>query len=360
VEVAELHLAMFDCSMAQRPDFPCELTPLPSPPRRNAGGMKRLIDDLVGDEPRMLRGYDSHAARQAVASLQPDRFDAVFSYRINFGHFAGVLNHPRLLLDIDDPEHMRSQKRIVATTGGAGDWRTRLDLKKLRQFEHAAAARAKISFLCQENDARGWPVKPVVVPNCVELIENPQRSDVGPVLVFIGNTAGGEQSPNADALRFFLGEIWPRIHHAVAEARFVIVGATSVAIREIASSMANVELMGFVSDLREIYAQASLSVAPIRFGTGTRIKILEAFAHACPVVSTPVGAEGIDAAAGREIELAEGPEKFADRCIHLLEHSAERERMGRAGHTLVARLYDRKLQHTRLVKLLGDFLEGSR
>src|ERR1039458_7928769 len=58
VEVAELHLAMFDCSAAARPDFPCELTPLPLPLRKSAGALKRLLDDCVGDEPRMFRGYD--------------------------------------------------------------------------------------------------------------------------------------------------------------------------------------------------------------------------------------------------------------------------------------------------------------
>jgi glycosyltransferase involved in cell wall biosynthesis len=359
VEVAQLHLAMFDCSAARRPDFPCELTPLPAPVRKGAGAVRRLIDDCLADEPRMFRGYDLESARMAVAALQPERFDAVFSYRIDFGHFAGVLDHPRLMLDIDDPEHLRWQKRIRATTGGAGDWRTRLDLKKLRRFEHAAVAKAKLSFVCQANDARGWPAKPVVVPNCVDVVENPTRQDVGPVLVFVGNTTGGEQSPNVDALRFFLKDIWPRIHQAMPAARLVIAGASSPAIGEMAAAIKNVELVGFISDLSEIYAQASISVAPIRFGTGTRIKILEALAHACPVVSTPVGAEGIDAVGGREIELAGDAEDFAARCIHLLKHSPERERMGQAGHALAKRLYDRKPQNTRLVKLFGDFLEGS-
>ena len=298
--------------------------------------------------------------RKAVAALQPERFEAVFSYRIDFGHFAGVLDHPRLMLDIDDPEHLRWQKRILATTGGAGDWRTRLDLKKLRRFEHAAAAKAKISFVCQVNDAKGWPIEPVVVPNCVDVVENPRRRDAGPMLVFVGNTTGGEQSPNADALRFFLRDIWPRIHQAVPASRLVIAGDSNVAIRAMAGSMKNIEFLGFVGDLSEIYAEASISVAPIRFGTGTRIKILDAFAHACPVVSTPIGAEGIDAIAGREIELADNAKDFAARCIHLLNHAPEREHMGRAGHALARRLYDRKLQNTRLVKLLGNFLGGSR
>jgi polysaccharide biosynthesis protein PslH len=204
-EVAELHLGLFDCAAGERPPFSCELTRLPSPMRMHPGRIKRFIDDCLVNVPRMFRGYDLQPARAAASSLHPEQFDAVFAYRIDFAYFAGVLNHPRLILDIDDPEHVRWQRRVLVTTGGAGDWRTRWDLKKLRQFEQTAAAGAKISFVCQENDAKGWQLAPVVVPNCIDLVANPQRRDAGPRLIFVGNTAGGEQSPN-DCRRYQRGD----------------------------------------------------------------------------------------------------------------------------------------------------------
>src|SRR5471032_2296141 len=68
-EVAELHLGMFDCSGADRPGFGCELTPLPMPKRGDASEVKRIIDDVFGDVPRMVRGYDMRAARGAVELL---------------------------------------------------------------------------------------------------------------------------------------------------------------------------------------------------------------------------------------------------------------------------------------------------
>jgi glycosyltransferase involved in cell wall biosynthesis len=117
-----------------------------------------------------------------------------------------------------------------------------------------------------------------------------------------------------------------------------------------------VQLAGFVDDLADAYAQAAISVAPIRFGTGTRIKILESFAYACPVVSTLAGAEGIDAVPGREIELCADTIEFVSHSIRLLKDPQAREQIGGGGHALATRLYDRKAQHPRLVAMLKDFL----
>jgi glycosyltransferase involved in cell wall biosynthesis len=355
-EVADLHLAMFDADPANPPAFACPMTSLPSPPRRSASKIQRLWDDLLSPQPRMIRGYDLAPARAAVASLDPDGFDAVFAYRIDFAHFAGVLNHPRLLLDIDDAEHLRWQRRILTTTGHDGDWRTRGDLLKLRDFEVNAVAGAKLAFVCQENDQNGWATAPQIVPNCVDLPTNPQRRPTRPRLLFVGNCAGGPTSPNVDAVRYFLADIWPIILKAVPDAEFQIIGNVSESVRAAAAGVRNVQLSGFVPDLTDAYAQASISIAPIRFGTGTRVKILEAFAHACPVVSTLPGAEGIAAVPGQEIEFGLDAKDFAARCIELLNDRATAERLGQAAHALAARFYDRKVQHHRVAKILTDFL----
>jgi glycosyltransferase involved in cell wall biosynthesis len=142
----------------------------------------------------------------------------------------------------------------------------------------------------------------------------------------------------------------------VPDAEFRIIGATSEAVQQAAAKSERVQLAGFVSDLSAEYAQAAISVAPIRFGTGTRIKILEAFAHACPVVSTLPGAEGIAAVPGREIELAASPGDLVSRCIYLLRDADLRERIGQGGYALARRLYDSAAQHPRIVRLLREFL----
>jgi glycosyltransferase involved in cell wall biosynthesis len=356
----ELHLALFDTTTNNRPPFDCGFTALPSPIRLPVSRLKQMLEDATSPEPRMLRGYDLAPARQAVAALKPETFDAVFAFRIDFGHFAGVLDHPRLILDIDDPEHVRSYRRILAS-GHNVDRRTHHDLDKLRAFEFNAVAHAQLSLVCQEHETRGWPRTPRVVPNCVEIQPHPPRNVVDPPRVlFVGNCASGPLSPNVDAVSYFLASIWPKVLYSVPKARFQIVGAMGDYVRKFAAGAANVELAGFVDDLAGEYAQAAFSIAPIRFGTGTRVKIIEAFAHACPVVSTLAGAEGIPAIPGREIELAATPTELVSRCIYMLKDAALRQRIGQGGYALAQRLYDRRALQPQLVKMIHEFLETHR
>ena len=354
-EVAELHLALFDSVAGATPDFAKSFITLPMPDRARENKFVALKEDLLSPLPRMLRGYNLLESRQRVADLNLKGFDAVFSYRIDFGHFAGVLDHPNLLLDIDDPEHIRWERRIRATSNTI-DARTHRDLKKLKTFEYAAVAKAKMSFVCQENDRQGWPKAPEVVPNGVDLQAQPKRDVKSPRVIFVGNCAGGEKSPNADALAYFVREIWPLILKAIPAAEFHVIGAADDAAKAVAQNSPQTHLRGFVPNLADEYAQAAVSVAPIRFGTGTRIKILEAFAHACPVVSTIIGAEGIAAVPGREIELAGAPADFAARCIELLQNETLREKIGRGGYELAAKTYDRKVIQNSLLPRLRSAL----
>jgi len=358
IKVADLHLVMFDAPLgAPMPPFPCGLTFLPSPQRKNSSKLAMLYDDIFSADPRMIRGYDRDAPRQAVAALHPEEFDAVFAFRTDFAYFAGVLDHPRLILDIDDVEHIRWQRRLRATLGHDGDWRTRRDLLKLRRFEFDAVFNAKLSLVCQENDSDGWPAVPRVVPNTVEVLPEPSRRVSSPRLMFVGNCAGGAASANVDAVLYFLSKIWPRILYDMPSAELQVIGATNPAVQRAAAESSRVQLAGFLPDLVDAYAQAAISIAPIRFGTGTRIKILEAFAHACPVVSTVLGAEGIAAIPGRDIELAYDDIEFSSHCVRLLEDTQSRERIGQGGHALARRLYDRASQHARVIQLLEDFLQ---
>ncbi len=302
--VADLHLCMFDLKQGDAPQYAANLTSLTKPKKSGGGKVKNLLDDLLNPMPRMLRGYDMTEPHRQVQELKPADFDAVFSFRIDFGFFAGVLNHPRLILDIDDPEHIRSLRRVQ--TMGGGDTRTLRDLEKLRAFERQAVGGAKLAFVCHESDRQGWGNPPEVVPNCVQVLSNPNRNVTRPIVLFVGNCASGISSPNVDAVRYFLSDIWPKILLQVPAAEFHIVGATNDNVNQPAAAVKNVVLRGFVDDLAAVYAESSVSIAPIRFGTGTRVKILESFGHACPVVSTLAGAEGINAVPGKQIELAAG------------------------------------------------------
>jgi glycosyltransferase involved in cell wall biosynthesis len=353
-KVTELHLAMFDYKPGPVPDYIKSVTALTKPIRSRGSRMSNGLADMLDPRPRMFRGYDCTAARQQIRQLDLRSFDALFSYRIDFGYFAGVLHHPRLILDIDDPEHIRGRRRL--SMNGKSDPRTEADLEKLRIFEMQAVAGAKLAFVCQENDRDAWAAPPEVVPNCVSVPSNPPRAVTRPIVLFVGNSAGGLTNPNVDAVNFFLTDIWPQVLAAVPDAEFRVVGAASDTVKQLVAGAPQAQLLGFVDNLDDQYAQAAVSIAPIRFGTGTRVKILEAFAHACPVVSTLAGAEGIEAIPGKEIELGVQSDDFTARLVELLRDRAAAEMIGQAGHDLVAREYNIDIQRQKLIKRFRQFL----
>lgn len=134
------------------------------------------------------------------------------------------------------------------------------------------------------------------------------------------------------------------------EARLLLVGHdTRHRLRPLADGR-RIIATNSVADVAPLVGEAAVSVAPIRAGSGTRIKILEALALGVPVVSTTLGAEGLDLVPGREIVLADAPEAFAEAVVRLLTDRATRDAMGHAVRAAVARAYD----WTRIEVRLGD------
>jgi glycosyltransferase involved in cell wall biosynthesis len=144
--------------------------------------------------------------------------------------------------------------------------------------------------------------------------------------------------PNVDGLLFFLREIMPRLKKQYPALKLRVVGQRPPpAIAAQAGD--GVELMGVVDDVRPHIAGATVVIAPIRIGGGTRFKILEAMAMAKPIVSTTIGAEGIDVHDGGDIVLADEPDQFAAGIARLLEDARLRRAMGAAARSLIERRY---------------------
>ncbi len=366
-EIAELHLALFDYQpSSDSAPYPCTITPLPMPPSVNESYLRSALQDLFSPIPHIVRRFDPQAARRIVRDLNPERFDAVFAYRADFAYFAGVLDHPRLLLDIDDPEHIRRRERESLFHNGSLHWLQRLDLARLRRFELKAASQAMAAFVCHRGDQEVFSDalagcahrgEPVVAPNCIDVPpERPARLADAPQLLFVGNMEGGAKSPNVDAINWFVREVWPLVCSQVPNAICRVVGAISDELRTSLQSQPRIEVCGFVERVEDCFKRASLSIAPIRFGTGTRIKILQSLAMGCPVVSTPKGCEGLEVTSGRDILVGDSPQAFAECCVRLLTDKAEQERLGLAGYELAANHYDRQGKHQWLVETLQGFL----
>ena len=152
-------------------------------------------------------------------------------------------------------------------------------------------------------------------------------------------TATMQFRPNIDAVLWFCQDILPLVKKDAFHVHFYIVGnAPPAEVRTLASPA--VTVTGYVSDIRPYIANSMVYVVPMRIGSGTRLKILEAMAMHIPVVSTTVGAEGIDVTPGQNILIGDTPADFAHHVVNLLGNAAERTRLADNARRLVEDQYD--------------------
>jgi glycosyltransferase involved in cell wall biosynthesis len=177
----------------------------------------------------------------------------------------------------------------------------------------------------------------LVYPNSFPLVDLPSQREED-LIVFSGNF---EYHPNIDAARFLAEEIWPSLHERHPAMKLRLVGRGDEAVRHIfaaqnirhASNFVNagVEFTGPVKNAFDEIARAKLVIAPLRAGSGTRIKILEAWAAGRCVVATPAAAEGLDARDRTNLRLASDAVNFVRIVDRLLADPDERERLGQNG-----------------------------
>ena len=178
-----------------------------------------------------------------------------------------------------------------------------------------------------------------IIPNGVDITHyQPDVSTEGPAhLIYIGSM---DWYPNEDAVGFFADEVLPRIQERVPDVRFSIVGGNPSARVQKLSERKGVVVTGRVPEIKPYFAEATVFVVSLRIGSGTRLKILEALAMGKAIVSTSVGAEGLDLKDGEEIFIADEPIAFADAVIRLLTDASLRRRIGGNGRARVERDYD--------------------
>lgn len=156
-------------------------------------------------------------------------------------------------------------------------------------------------------------------------------------IVFVGSM---DYHANIDGVVAFAREVWPALHERHPEMLFTIVGRDPSAEVLQLASMPGVEVTGTVDDVRPYYREAILSIVPLKIGGGSRLKILEAMAAGVPVVSTTLGAEGLDVRHGVDIFIADTNEQQSDAITAVIENEGLRRQLRVEGRALVARRYD--------------------
>jgi len=216
--------------------------------------------------------------------------------------------------------------------------------RKLRWEELATYCDADGVCLCSAADeqrlhAQAQGLRTAVIPNAADVeYFKPRSTDPlpdGRTVIYFGLLS---TVPNIDGVTYFIRDIWPRIAAAHPQARCKIIGGRPPPSL-LALAGPQIEFTGFVSDLRPHLASAAAVVVPLRLGGGTRLKIVEAMAMGKAVVSTTLGAEGIEAVPGRDILIEDQPVAFADAVNRLLAEPRLAARIGQSARQLAVERY---------------------
>jgi glycosyltransferase involved in cell wall biosynthesis len=222
--------------------------------------------------------------------------------------------------------------------GGARAWAHRVFSRAARKLERTWLPRFSEVLTASESDAeRARAIAPgarvTVYPNALPLSPLPARGNED-AIVFSGNM---EYHPNISAVRFFRREVWPLLRERWPGLVWRLIGKNPEAVRRYTSGDARIQEQGQVDDAIGELARAKVAVVPVLAGSGTRLKILEAWAAGVPVVSTTLGAEGLGARDGESLLLADGGPAFAEAVSRLLASTELKERVGAAGRLLLER-----------------------
>jgi glycosyltransferase involved in cell wall biosynthesis len=292
--------------------------------------------------------------KQLQTWFRERRFDvAVCDFLDAAVNFPGSLSIPSVLFQ----HNVESEiwRRHADTAGNpAKKMMYRMEFRKMLRYERAAVCKFQHVIAVSENDRSlmtRWVDgdRVTVVPTGVDLAHyrpDPDASDANasaPLITFVGAM---DWEPNVDGVEYFCGEVWPAIKAEMPQARFRIVGRNpDRRVRKWASNSTNtngdgsIEVTGRVPSIVEHLRQSAVVIVPLRIGGGTRLKIYEAMATGKAVVSTTVGAEGLNVHHGRDIILADDPRSFAQAVIMLLRDPELRRRYEKAAVETAAR-YD--------------------
>ncbi len=325
---------------------------VPAPCRSRWSRLRSLITSV---EPDLAHRLASQGFAAALTSLlQIERYDVVQVEGLEMSRYIPIIRalapQASILFDDHNVEHLLQTRAAAVDSHRLSGWpRAAYSLvqsQKLRRYEARACQASDAVLVVSEADARALRdlrtgVSIHVVPNCVDVQyyqRDPMATPQPASLLFTGTM---DYRPNVDAVAWFATDVLPLILALRPDVRVRIVGRSpSAIVKRLAEKHPNLQVIGAVEDVRPYFSESTLFVVPIRMAGGARLKILESMAMGLPVVSTPMGAEGIELADGRECLLAAGADSFATSVLQLLEDPALRTRLALAGRQIVEERYD--------------------
>jgi len=303
--------------------------PLPRPPRRT---LLHKAAGLFSRRPISLARYRSPEMARLLHALARNHYDVAHIDQIYLAQYIHDLHPLPAVLTHHNVEAEIQQRQLQARPPSLRRLLDTLECRRWHFYEVAVSRRSAALACVSERDAAYFrqrvPNVPIwVVPNGVDTqaYRPPETEPEEDLLLYTGRM---DYFPNVDAMDWFCREIWPRIRQEVPSARLQIVGRDPLPQVQSLGAQPGIEVVGTVADTRPYLSRAAVYIAPLRLGGGTRLKVLEAMAMGRPIVSTPLGCEGLDLHPGEDLLVAETAEEFAQVTVRLLRDFALGRRLG--------------------------------
>jgi len=321
-------------------------------PKPRVYGPWNLVRGIAGKWPLPVLNYTSRDMMAALAQLDGPGYDLVHLDSIHMFRYVKPLEQilgepPRVTYDWHNIESEAMRRYADSTSSRARRVYANITTSKLAALERTILADAFGHLVCSEREsAQLRRIAPgariAVVENGVDCAYFATESRSAPNrhrIVYVGRM---DYYPNVEAAIGFARRTWPLIRDQMKGLMLTIVGANPTADVEALASIPGVEVTGTVPDVRPYYREALAAVVPLRTGGGTRLKILEAMAAGVPVISSPLGAEGLAVNPGSDILISDpdDPQSWARRLKELVQSEERREQIATRALQLVKARYD--------------------
>ena len=312
-------------------DLPANRRNLPARALRNAVRLARERPPLVD----RFSGFD----RQVAAALDGRRYEIGIVEHFWCAPYGEQIAPAcrRTVLDLHNIESLLHQRCALVEPAGQA-FAHRIFARASLELERTWLPRYSLVLAASEADAdRARAIAPqarvAVYPNAIPWVPlPPKKKEDQESVVLSGNM---EYHPNRSAVRFFRSEVWPLLRERWPSLVWRLVGRNPEAVKEFTAGDPRIQVVGQVDNAVCELARATIAVVPVLAASGTRLKILEAWAAGLPVVSTTLGAEGLPARDDQHLLLADGAPGFARAVSRLLDCPSLRNRLGEAGRLLL-------------------------
>ncbi len=325
-------------------------------PQPERSRYERLWDILSTRKPDMALRLASQAFDQALRDwLRESAFDVIQLEGIELAPYldtARAANQDALVVfDDHNCEYLLQQRTCLTDLYSPIRWPgaaySFVQWQRLRRYEADTCRDADQVLAVSKADAEALRklipgLQVTVIPNGIDTkayqpVEPGDGAPSDNTVVFTGTM---DFRPNVDAVLWFAREVLPLIQAEAPDVRFLVVGQRPHRRLNPLRKDPAITLTGWVEDVRPYFAEATVYVAPLRMGGGTRLKLLEAMAMGKAIVATSLGAEGYPVQNGRELILADTPTSFAEGVVSLLKDEERRADLAQTGRAFVEAQYD--------------------